>query len=275
MPLSLPPPAELERRARLIAYLDTLLEPELSLRYFDFNGAWNKGERMFSMRSGEGDHAFAWFGAAGALVRGKHSERKAVPEERLFEGLPPAMTATKKEPAFQLGGDSLATWAPRGKSAWQSAKDPLKGGMGDLLGVLDGDPKSFAKYANDYHDVKLDLAALGSFYEGGAVTPEWIAGLSDAIDPVRALALAKELGLPTRGNATTGKKGASAKPRPGASSPRIAEEPLGDAEFKIVRHGNETMLVVGGKIQLKAARKDLYYEIIEQVRVALRAAGAK
>jgi len=264
----LPPPAELERRARRIAYLDTLLEPEFALRYFDFDRAWASGERMFSMRSGEGDHAFAWFGAAGALVRGRHGERKAVPEEKLFAGLPPALQAAKKEPAFQLGGDSFATWASRGRAGWQSAKDPLKGGMADLLDVLYGDPKSFAKYASDYHDVRLDLAALGSFYKGGAVTPRWTAALSDAIDPVRALALARKLGLPARGNPTTGKKAARAKPGSG-------DEPLGDAEFKVVRDGEATMLVVGGKIQLQAARKDLYYEILSQVRAALRAAGPK
>ena len=260
-PLSLPTRADLERRARLVAYLDTLLEPEFALRCFDFNGAWNPGERMFSMRSGEGDHAFAWFGAAGALLRGRHREKAAVPEAKLFAGLPPAFRAVQREPAFRLGGDSFATWVSKGESAWHSSTDPLRGGMGDLLGLLDGDPKRFATYARDYHKVRIGPGSLERLYAGDPVTPQLIAGLSKAVDPARALALAKELGMATRG---------TAKSRPAEE----AGEPLGDAEFKVVRSGDTAMLVVGGKIQLKAARKGLYYEIIEQVRAALRMEGA-
>jgi hypothetical protein len=95
------------------------------------------------------------------------------------------------------------------------------------------------------------------------VTPAWIAALSSALDPARALALAKRLGLPTRGRAPARKQAAA----------RQDDGPLGDAEFKVVGDGDETMLVVGGKIRLRATREGLYYEIIEHVRAALRAAG--
>lgn len=255
--------------------MDTLLEPEFDRRYFDFNGAWNVGERLFSMRSGEGDHAFAWFGAAGALVRGKQKGKKAVPDQKLFEGLPRSFDAVRREAAFQLGGDSFASWAPKGKATWQSGKDPMKGGLADLLGVLLGDPKGFARYAKDHHDVRLDPAALALLFEGTPVSLAAIRALSVTIDPAPALALAKELGLETRGQVPKARTRSPAKPKAASRSKRDQGEPLGDAEFKVVGRGDETLLVVGGKIQLKATGKDLYYAIIEQIRATLRAAGAK
>jgi hypothetical protein len=269
MRLTLPPPAELARRARLIAFLDTLLEPDFALRYFNWDPAWGADERLFSMRSGEGDHAFAWFGTAGCLVRGKHRRKKAVPDGKLFAGLPCSLETVRDEAAFQLGGDSFAMWCPKGRKEWQWAVAPGAGGANEPLRVLDGDPKSFAKYARAYHEIEISRAALASFYDSGTVTAPWLAELSDAIDAARAFEVARDLGVPTQGKAPEMAKRSTKR-----ASPDEPEERMGDGEFKVVRLGDETMLVVGGRVQLKAKRAGLYYEVIERVRELLRAAGA-
>jgi len=262
---TLPPPNELERRSRVIAFLDTLIEPDRSLRYFDFDPKWAKGERLASMRSGEGDHYFIWFGRAGALVRGKHGRTTAVTDDRLFAELPRALFPARREPAFQLGGDSLAAWWTTGADAWSFAIDPKRGGAGQLLIALDGAAKTFASYAREYHELTLGARALVALFDGAPIRADLIASLSPALDANRAFAIAHKLGLATQGKPPArGRKPA----------PTIDDETVGDAEFKIIRLDDTTKLVVGGKVQLAAPSGALYIKVLEQVRATLRAGGA-
>lgn len=193
--LALPAPAELERRARVAAFLDTLLEPRFELRYLDFEPAWGGGERMLSVNDGEGDHAFAWFGPAGALLRGRWRDAPVVPPDALFAGLPPELAGARDEPAFQRGGDSFAAWRLDGDAAWRFAGEPVAGGLGEVLQLLDGDPATFGAYAAGYHARPLDAAALAELFATAAVGPGWLARLGAEVDPAHAEELARGLGL--------------------------------------------------------------------------------
>ncbi len=73
---------------------------------------------------------------------------------------------------------------------------------------------------------------------------------------------------------TTAKSKAKPTGKAAAVDPLEDDETLGEAEFKVIRVGDETRLVVGGKVQLRAKKDGLYLELIESVRAALRAAGA-
>lgn len=256
MPFTLPPPAELERRARIVAFVDTLLEPELDMRTYDFDETWARGERLFAARDNEGSHAFVWFGRPGAFVRGRDRGKAALRTERLFDGLPAAYAKLTREPAFELDGDSVAAWWDR--KAWKGT-----GGAARLLGVLDGNPASFIRYARDYHEVTLDRAVLASLYRGDPLTAETLGKLAPEADARWAWALAKKRGLKTRG----------AAPKHWAQG--LAKAPEGDAEFKVVSLGDEALLVVADRVQLRAARAGLYEKLIDQVRATLRAAGAR
>jgi hypothetical protein len=277
MSIHLPHPAELERRARLVAFLDTLLEPDFALRYFDFSPTWDEGERLLSIRSGEGDHAFVWFGPQGTLVRGRHSEADPVPSSELFAGLPESLHALRDEAAFQVGGDSFAAWRLASDSVWRWAIDPSNGRLDELISALGADPSSFAEYAEPYHDQKLDRAALGALYEGGAVSAAWLAQLGVRSSVKRAVELARELGLKVVRETGKRKSEAMAKSKSKTSvkaqagDPHEDDETLGEAEFKVIRVGDETRLVVAGKVQLRAKKQGLYLELLEAVRAALRA----
>lgn len=58
-----------------------------------------------------------------------------------------------------------------------------------------------------------------------------------------------------------------------ASEPVEDDETLGEAEFKVIRVGDETRLVVGGKVQLRGNGRELYLALLEHVRATLRGAG--
>ena len=45
-----------------LAVRGAIAEPEWEYRYFSFDAKWAKGERMASMRNGEGDDRFLWVG---------------------------------------------------------------------------------------------------------------------------------------------------------------------------------------------------------------------
>lgn len=66
MMISLPSPPELERICKGIAALDAMLWEEWQDRYYSFDHAWNTsaGQRMASMRNGEGDEWFMVFDSA-------------------------------------------------------------------------------------------------------------------------------------------------------------------------------------------------------------------
>ena len=277
MHCDLPNPVELERRARIVAYLDALLENESSLRYFDFHVSWGEGERVLSIRSGEGDHAFLWFGAEGALVRGRHGDAQPVSRHVLFAGLPESYHHVRDEPAFEADGDSFAVWWSAGEGGWRWAVDPQREELAGVLAALDGEPSTFVAYAEAYHGQKLDRSALEDLYAGCAVSAAWLAGLGLNVSEKRAFSSAEALGIGvartprTRRRIPVVKKSMS-KSRTPSPDPQEEDETLGEAEFKVIRVGDETRLVVGGKVQLRAAKAGLYLELLEAVRAALRAA---
>lgn len=74
-------PAELASVCQSIAMLDAILFPdEWDMRYHSFDPKWARGEQLFSMRDGQGDFYFLWFGKAGAVLQGfGHESAKDAP----------------------------------------------------------------------------------------------------------------------------------------------------------------------------------------------------
>jgi hypothetical protein len=171
--------------------------------------------------------------------------------DELFEGLPARLSALTREPAFEQGGDSFAVWWTGDR--WASARDPRRGGMDTLLAPLDGKPASYARHSKKVLDAALPRAALDHLYEGRPITAAWLESLE--LDASRGFALARALRLPTSG-----------------PSPRMTRRraPTGDAEFKVVRDGDATLLVVGGRVLLERRGPELYTKAIEAVRALLK-----
>jgi hypothetical protein len=223
--MTLAPPDELERRGRLVVLVETLLEPDFEFRYHEFYERWSKTERVIGVRTGEGDHAFLWFGKAGALVRGYLRGRPTVPPDQLFKGLPPALNVARDEEAFQYDGDSFALWWPRGAKQWKSAVSPVRGGAFELLFAFDGKASTFADWVADYYERTLDVKALTAVLKTGLVTGDFVNSLGDASAQAHAKKLAKRLGVelarpvpPAKGKAKAATKAAT-KLKAGAKPP--------------------------------------------------------
>ena len=271
--INLPSPAELERRSRLVTFVDTLLEAEFDLRYFEFYEDWSvkDGERVAGMRDGEGDHYFIWFGRAGTLIRGRKKGKRTIPDSQLFAGLPGGLNDAHDEKAFQLGGDSFALWWPKGAKSWSFAIKPDKGGASALLFAMDGRPETLAKWIARYHEKKIDKRALAALYDGAPITADLIGALGSDFDFPTAFALARRLGLKI---GTAPRAARQEKPESDGRKKKVVIEdegaPLGDAEFRVVELDGETMLVVGGKTQLRSKKKDLYLTVLNAIRKLIK-----
>jgi hypothetical protein len=206
-----------------MAMLDAILSPEWVYRYFSFDSRWSPGEEMASMRDGCGSEYSIVFSAAGAYARGFDHESPMspyrvtppLPWPGLFDGVPEAFRAQVTEPAFTDGGAPRATvcfWREHAAIAWEAgAAGPLPEGTHDgrsaewLFGVLlDGRPEAYERFAEDYYEVAVDIAAVRHVYALRPLTPAVVSSLNPGTDiPTLAQDIA-EIGYPAKDTPTTG-----------------------------------------------------------------------
>jgi hypothetical protein len=169
-----------------------------------------------------------------------------------------------------MGGDSFALWSTGGK--WSFAVDPDRGGAGELLRVLDGDARTFTRWAKGYYEIRLDARAVGALFGGARVSEELIRGLSPTFDVKTAFRLARRLALKTEEKIVTRSEKAAGDGRKKKVTIDDDDGPIGDAEFKVVEIDGETMLIIGGKPQLKSKKRNLYMKLLGAVRSAIKGA---
>lgn len=155
---SLPNVEELHRLFQSLAMLDAILSPEWEYRHYSFDAKWNSGERMGSMRNGEGDGFFALFTAKGCFLKGFDSEAPMSPGRNgaktvwpgVLDGVPAAFARCLDEPAFGMEDTTFCFWR-LGNRPWQrgpvqfpsNKSDP--DGSGRLLALLDGRPETYCE----------------------------------------------------------------------------------------------------------------------------------
>lgn len=204
------PVARLERLTKAIALLDAILEPEWDYRTYSFNGQFDEaaGQRLASMRNGQGDEWLLAFAPEGAFLKGfVHDSAMAglkLGREAFLAGLPSALEAFGSEPAFELDSATFCAWTVDAGTTWSRVPvERLVAGAGEaaveraqailqspdpdgsvgLLAILDGDPESYRRYALEYFEEDLPLDALRAIYDGRPLTRE----LVHRIDPDRSL----------------------------------------------------------------------------------------
>jgi hypothetical protein len=190
--------ATVRRRMQALATLDAILSAEWEDRYFSFDLRWAAAEQMGSMRDGQGNHYFAWFGPGGCWIKGFDHESALSPFRHkppqlavgLFENVPAAFKSCLHEPAFVLDETTFCIWRETNDAAWQHgpvklpANDPDPDGSAALLAPLDGRPQTYADWAAEYFERKLPIAAVEAVYRHEPLD----ADLLRAIHPGRKMA---------------------------------------------------------------------------------------
>ncbi|MFJ3306265.1 hypothetical protein ACIPSA_24735 [Streptomyces sp. NPDC086549] len=174
----LPGKAVLKDHCRSLAMLDAVLSPEWADRYYSFDAHWSETESMASMRNGSGDEYSIVFSPAGAYVRGFAHESPMSPYAGdgpwpgVLDDVPEVFRPCVEEPAFSdedgMPVITACMWREPGDDEWQAGtidfpeettEDP--DGAGYLFHLLvDRSAEAFQRWAEDYHEVPVDLAAV-------------------------------------------------------------------------------------------------------------------
>ena len=201
----LPDIPTLSRLTQSLATLDAILSPDWEMRYYSFNSRWAETETMASMRNGSGDEWFLLFCQPGAILKGfaHESPMAAGPTwAGVLSSVPAAFGGFLAEPAFSIADTTFCVWRTPGDSQWckgavnyPPTADP--DGSADLLSILDGDPRTYQQWAQEYYEVKVSLTAVRHVYQHHPLTHTLVARLNPELTLKDLAEDLTEIGYPT------------------------------------------------------------------------------
>ena len=189
--------------------LDAILMREWDYRYYSFNSKWAAKEQMASMRNGQGDGWYCVFGHQGTLLKGFDHESEMSPLSMeipkvwpgVLDAVPEAFKPFATEPAFSMEDTTFCIWRGIGDTQWSigevsfpSADDP--DGSEWMLSILEGDPRSYKAWAEDYYECPVSLPAVQRIYGHTPLTQELVQELNKTAELESLLADATEIDYP-------------------------------------------------------------------------------
>lgn len=210
----LPDPATLERWCVALAVLDVVMYDQADMRCYQYDSHWSDTERHASMSDGGGDEYSIIFSPAGTYIRGFDHESALSPwtndPPSVFPGLtdnvPAALRQHVDEPAFTVSdvpSISVCLRREQHAMAWSfgiatSDMEPdADGGATALFSTLDGNPATYAEFANDYYEVEVPTDAVAHVMHGHPLNEAVIRALNPEADVDTVLAETREIGFPT------------------------------------------------------------------------------
>ncbi|MFI6694575.1 hypothetical protein ACIBLA_22995 [Streptomyces sp. NPDC050433] len=212
----LPAIGDLRNLCRSLAVLDAILSPDWEYRYYSFNSGWAQGEEMASMRNGSGDEYSIVFSSAGAYVRGFDHESPMSPYANdgevwpgVIDGVPSAFLSCVEEPAFtdedHMPVVTACIWRETADTRWRHGTIDFPAGYDDPDGanrlfhlLADPSPEAYQRFAEDYYEVPLNLAAVRHVYALRPLTPALVSGLNEATSLSDVAEEIGEIGYPGR-----------------------------------------------------------------------------
>lgn len=196
----LPSPADLRSLCRSLAMLDAILSPDWESRYYSFNAGWADGEEIASMRNGSGDEYSIVFSAAGVYVRGFAHEAPMSPYGNdgepwpgVIDEVPEVFRHCVEEPAFTdedaVPVVTACLWREPADDRWRHGaidfppagpSDP-DGAAGLFALLVDRAPEAYRRFAEDYYEVPVDLAAVREVYAGRTLSQALVSVLNPEV----------------------------------------------------------------------------------------------
>lgn len=181
---ALPQIDALKNLTQSLAMLDAIIQRDWEGRYYSFNTYWKPREQMASMRNGEGDEWFCLFMPAGALLKGLYHESEiARGWPGLLDSVPEVFKSALAEPAFSIQYTSFCIWRTYEDDQWHTGSisyppgdDP--DGSGWMLEILDGNPVSYRRWAQDYYKQPVSLSIVEHVYAHKRLTNEIVHSLN-------------------------------------------------------------------------------------------------
>lgn len=184
---ALPDAATLQRLCQSLAVLDAINSQEPEYRYYTYNPAWDEQEALFEMSDGEGDQMLVLFRPEGCCINGYLEGYDQPDKAQVTRGLPSAFDEfVFGEPVNSIGTTFCAWYTP--EHGWQTGIiENEEDGSAELLYIFDGEPATYAEWANEYFIDEtdrdpIDDAAVARIYQHEPLTRELVQELIDPLE---------------------------------------------------------------------------------------------
>ena len=166
------------------------------------------------MRNGSGDEYAIVFSSAGAWIRVFDHEspmspwglEPARPWPGVLDTVPAAFQACVQEPAFTLDGVPMASaclWRQTTDDRWHTGTINFPAGEQDPDGsewllelLLDDSPEAYRRFAEDYYELRPNLAAVREVYALRPLTQPLITAFNDQLSVADLADDISEIGYP-------------------------------------------------------------------------------
>jgi hypothetical protein len=206
----LPDIAGLKKLTQSLAMLDAIIMREWDYRYYSFDSNWTQGEQMASMRDGSGDEWFCLFTSTGAALKGFDHESEMSPwgndDHAIWKGVldqvPPVFSSFLSEPAFSMKDTTFCIWPTNQDADWRVGKIEFPDGADDpdgsegLLSILDGNPETYKKWAEEYYEKPVNISAVQRLYQHELLTTQLVKELNPEIEFDAILVDAAQISYP-------------------------------------------------------------------------------
>ena len=179
------------RTCQAIAALDAVLSPDPAFRYYSFQHNWAKDRQLASMSDDSGDEWFILFSPGGAVLKGfvpdsqmaepvTHSSR---PWPGVIDDVPPSFHEIFNDPRYAAKKATFCLWRGRNDAEWRHGriqfppgKDP--DGSEHLMAILDGEPVTYARWAEQYYEIEIPFIEVRRIYMHRPMTEEMARSLN-------------------------------------------------------------------------------------------------
>jgi hypothetical protein len=160
---------------------------------------------MASMRNGQGDDFFAFFNSRGCFFKGFVHDAAAaaldIAPSEYYRGIPRDFKYCISEPAFKTDDVTLCLWQRFEDSEWMRSSISLPGGNDPdgsnyLLSPLDGDPRTYQKWAESYYERDVEISQVASIYERQRLTDDLVIALNPSVCLQQMKEDIREIGYP-------------------------------------------------------------------------------
>jgi hypothetical protein len=187
----LPDVGRLKALLQSLAVLDAIMSLEWGYRYYSFSIRWSRNEQMGSMRNGSGDEFFALFNRAGCFIKGfahgcRMSPYRNQPPEiwpGMLDDVPDDFSSGLDETAFSMNNVTFCIWRRYTDDSWlhgpiKFPDDDDPDGSTYLLEILDGDPRRYQQFAEEYYGSTISIEAVRYVYDHLALTDSVVKALN-------------------------------------------------------------------------------------------------
>ncbi len=187
----LPDIEAVRRTCQAIAALDAVLSPEPQFRYYHYQHNFAKDRQLASMLDDSGDEWFILFSPAGALLKGfvpdslmaEPVNHSGTPWPGVIDDVPPAFHEIFNDPRYWAKRSTFCTWRLLADSEWRRGrvqfppgKDP--DGSEHLMAILDGEPVTYARWAEQYYEIEIPFIEVRRIYMHRTMTEEMAKSLN-------------------------------------------------------------------------------------------------